>query len=169
MDRLDEMYESQGKLQELINGYPLDVQSEEQRIANIKENYIAIVQELGEMLNETGWKSWATSRHINRSEYKKEIIDSWHFLMNLMLHVGMTPDDLYRGYLEKRAINERRQRTGYDGVSTKMPCCQRAVEDVSFTEVRKLDGSLDFIICVCGDRVDGEFIKRNAEMLPDLQ
>jgi dimeric dUTPase (all-alpha-NTP-PPase superfamily) len=161
MDRLNEMYDAQRDLQKTINGYDLADQTDEQRIVNIKENYVAIVQELGEVLNETGWKSWATSRHINTEAYKGELVDVFHFFMNLMLHVDMTPDDLYEGYLRKREVNVQRQLNNYDGVSTKCPGCKRALDDVTLTEIHKAYSSeIDLIRCACGAIVPLEIALR---------
>jgi len=129
MDRLEEMLHAQRELQELINGYTLESQSDELRIANIKESYVALIKELGEVLDEIGWKSWATSRHINYEAARGEVVDCWHFLMNLALHLNVTADDLYEGYRRKREKNERRQREGYDGVTGKCPHCRRSYDD----------------------------------------
>lgn len=168
-DRLEFMFTAQREMQEKAYGYDFDAMTDDERIQFIKNMVLATSDELHELLGETGWKPWAKSKFINHHEYRKEVVDIFHFFMNLMLVVGMTTDELYEGYVQKRQINIQRQLREYDGVSSKMPCCQRAVEDVSFTEVRKLNGALDFVICVCGDRVDAEFIRKNAELLPDLQ
>src|ERR1044071_6623876 len=66
----------------------------EDRIDAIRYNYIALVQELSEAMNEVGWKSWASSRHIN-DEMFGELRDVWQFLINLMfLATGDSPDQL---------------------------------------------------------------------------
>lgn len=130
MDRLEEMLSRQRELQALINGYDMAEQTAVQRIDNIKENVLALTDELHEVLGEMGWKSWAKSRHINYEAARGEVVDAWHFLMNIMLHLDMSADDLYAGYLRKRAVNEARQVAGYDGVSTKCTGCGRAQDDV---------------------------------------
>lgn len=149
-DRLTEMLDAQRELQEIINGYKLENQDIEQRIANIKENVLALAAELfAEVLGEIGWKSWASSRHINEDAVKKELIDVFHFFMNLMLHAGMTADELYEGYVQKREKNIQRQRDGYDGVSTKCVGCGRALDDVSLLEDQTMSGR-GRIWCPCG-------------------
>lgn len=130
MDRLAEMLATQRDLQSIINGYDLDEQTNDRRIDSIKENVLALTDELHELLGEMGWKSWATSRHINHDAACGEVVDAWHFLMNIMLHLGMTAEDLHAGYLRKRAVNEARQVAGYDGVSSKCPGCGRAQDDL---------------------------------------
>lgn len=97
----------------------------------IRWNILALEDELHEALAETGWKPWATSKHINREAYASEIVDAFHFFMNLMLVVDISVDELLEKYFEKRGLNEKRQSDGYDGVSTKCPVCKRAFDDVS--------------------------------------
>lgn len=129
MRSLAEMMDAQQHLQEIINGKRLDQFTDEERMEALRINVLALIKELGEALDETGWKPWATSNHINAYAFKGEIVDAWHFLMNLMLHVGMTPEDLYDGYFIKHRINLKRQRDGYDGVTGKCPQCKRAYDD----------------------------------------
>jgi hypothetical protein len=126
-DRLQQMYDTQRDLQERVLGHRFDDMTTVERITYVKEMVLALTDELHELLNETGWKSWSTSRHINEIAYRSELVDSWHFLLNLMLAVGMTPDELYSGYAAKRAVNEQRQASGYTG--EKCPGCGRAVDD----------------------------------------
>jgi dimeric dUTPase (all-alpha-NTP-PPase superfamily) len=128
-DRLDFMLRTQREFQEMINGYPLDTQDDETRIENIKTSVLAALDELHEALGEVGWKPWATSRHINTEAFRSELIDVWHFLMNLFLHAGMNGDDITRLYIDKQAKNRARQRNGYDGVAGKCPSCKRSYDD----------------------------------------
>lgn len=90
---------------------------------------LALIFEIGEAGNEIGWKPWATSRHIHHKRYRKELIDAFHFLINLMLLDGMTAEDIYEGYLEKQSINRLRQAAGYDGITGKCSSCGRAFDD----------------------------------------
>lgn len=166
MDRLELMLTAQREMQEGTYGYNFEAMPTEERIQFIKNMVLALTDELHELLGETGWKPWATNKFIHNHEYRKELIDAWHFFMNLMIVVGMTTDELYEGYFAKREVNIQRQLAGYDGISTKMPCCSRAVEDVGFIQIHKADGSLDFVHCVCGEKVDAEFI---LKVLPDLK
>lgn len=129
-DRLQAMLEMQRELQEIMpphRPFPSDVP--EILMSQVRMNVLALISELMEMLDETGWKPWASSNHINAEAYKAEIVDAWHFLMNLMILGGMTADDLHAGYLAKHAKNRARQEEGYDGVSTKCPRCKRAYDD----------------------------------------
>lgn len=135
MDRLDEMYHMQRELQSKINGYEIGEQTDEQRIDNIKMNVLAATAELIEVLDETGWKPWATSRHVNYDRGQQELVDVWHFFMNLMLHFNMQPHHLYERYREKYLVNVRRQEDGYDGVKEKCPQCHRDLAEMNLKEV----------------------------------
>ena len=111
------------------------VMNDGDQIEFIKEQTLALISELNEMLGEIGWKSWATSHHINRDAAFGELRDAWQFLTNLMIAVTgesgnrlatMLETELYR----KHTINY--QRIGnYDGVSTKCPECKRALDDAN--------------------------------------
>jgi hypothetical protein len=46
-------------------------------------------------------------------ELKMELIDIQHFLFNMMLAVGMTPDELFNYYFSKNKENRLRQKRGY--------------------------------------------------------
>jgi dimeric dUTPase (all-alpha-NTP-PPase superfamily) len=132
--RLTHMLEMQRRLQLMYNGgKAIEDFTDAERMEAIRDNVLACTDELHEALGETGWKPWATSNHINTAAFHSEMVDAWHFFMNLMLHSGMTADDLYRGYVDKNAKNIKRQADGYDGVSTKCPDCKRAYDDDAVT------------------------------------
>jgi hypothetical protein len=90
----------------------------------------ALISELVEASNEIGWKPWATSRHLNRYEYIGELVDAWHFLMNLFLLAGATEYEIYTRYFEKQKVNIDRQLKGYDGVSSRCAFCHRNIAEV---------------------------------------
>ena len=123
------MLEMQIKLQKEAYGIDLEGCNPEERMKYIRENTLALIDELMEALAETGWKPWASSNHLDTEAYKSELVDAWHFFMNLMALGAMTMEDLEEGYYKKRAKNAQRQRDGYDGVSTKCPTCKRAFDD----------------------------------------
>ena len=108
--------------------FPADFDSDE-KMAYIREQALALTDELHEALGETGWKTWATSRHINHDAYKGELADVFIFFMNLMMVADITPSDLLTAVQAKMAKNIKRQDEGYDGVSTKCPGCKRAYDD----------------------------------------
>jgi dimeric dUTPase (all-alpha-NTP-PPase superfamily) len=124
------MLKMQRDLQLMYNkGKTIEEFTDEERMQALLENAYSLTDEIHEAMDETGWKPWAKSNHLNREAFHSEMVDAWHFFMNMMLHSGMTADDLYQGYLKKNAKNIQRQVEGYDGVSTKCPGCKRAYDD----------------------------------------
>jgi NTP pyrophosphatase (non-canonical NTP hydrolase) len=153
VDRLTEIFARQLRLQQVIHHYDIDVQTDEQRIHSIKENVLACTDELHEALHEVGWKQWATSRHINEDALKGEIIDAFHFILNLALHAGMDSEEFFRRFIEKNQRNFERQAEGYDGISSKCPHCARALDDVGVDQGRIL-GELVFTCGGCRKGLD---------------
>lgn len=95
----------------------------------IRWNILACEDELHEAMGETGWKPWATSNHMNVDAFHGELVDAFHFFMNLCIASGLTADGLLAGYERKRFKNIARQAAGYDGVAGKCPKCHRALDD----------------------------------------
>jgi len=98
-------------------------------------NHTAAVKELGEALDEVGWKPWGKRRGwIDRDAFITELVDAVHFIGNMAVAAGCTDEEWERRYRAKRTINQERQRDGYDGVGEKCPGCKRAYEDSTSTE-----------------------------------
>ena len=119
----------------------------EQRIDFLHWNTTALGSELHEMLGEIGWKPWASSKHINTEAALKEMIDAFHFFMNILLAIycqmdedmgtstdieedtPLMADDFVMKYFNKAAVNKARQAEGYDGVSGKCTICRRDMKE----------------------------------------
>lgn len=140
-DFLSKMLREQRDLQ--INSYKQDpaTLSADEMIEFIRWNVLALEDELHEALGEVGWKPWATSKHVNREAFVSEMVDAWHFFMNLLLVAGVTPTEFFDKYMAKREKNAKRQEEGYDGVSTKCFGCGRALDD-------------DAVLCYGEDKVN---------------
>lgn len=131
---LDKMMGMQEELQRrYLSGYHPQLLPDIQRMEYVRTMHTAIIKELGEVMDECGWKPWASSNHINETAFKAELVDVFHFFMNFMLVVGMTPAELYAGYMRKNAKNHERQDKGYDGVTGKCPGCHRDYTDPGVT------------------------------------
>lgn len=139
-DRLRLMLEMQRELQLKMpppNRVPADLEGDE-RAAFMVWNAYACTDELHEALGEMGWKPWATSRHFNSIAMLKEMVDAWHFFMNMLLVIAgdlsWTTDELAdefcKAYINKNLVNAERQKVGYDGVSSKCGNCHRELSEV---------------------------------------
>jgi dimeric dUTPase (all-alpha-NTP-PPase superfamily) len=107
--------------------------SDQERAEWIRWNVLALTDELHEALNEVGWKPWATSRHLNRDAYKGELVDAFHFFINLCLVAEISADEIIESYFRKRERNAARQVNGYTGLN-KCPGCRRAWDDIEASE-----------------------------------
>jgi len=149
-DRLQTMFDLQREFQGQV-GYDFDQMPQEDRVAYIKEMYIALVDELHEALAETRWKPWASGEKeiVARKQYLSELVDVFHFFMNLFMVGGGDADELYQMYANKQQVNRDRQATGYD--ATSMKCanreCRRALDEPGSVPVTLRPGHLDLAWC----------------------
>lgn len=152
------LVKGQKRLNEAL-GHNYETMTIEERISYIKENVLACIAELNEALNEVGWKSWATSQHINKEQFFGELRDAWQFLTNLMLVIEHNPEDLAKKFaasvIHKHIINMNRINDGYDGVSTKCSHCGRALDEVIAIEIINHDNNNNNAIhyCICGTEI----------------
>jgi hypothetical protein len=154
-DPFSEWLDLQWRLQ--VGSFGIDPQKldPEDRAVYVTWNSYALEDELHEATQEVGWKPWATSRHQNRDEFLKEIVDLMHFLGNLILTAsapGQPPmelgAELWELYQQKSAVNVQRQLQGYDGVSGKCPVCDRElVKQMVSHVVGRLISPEEVLVC----------------------
>jgi dimeric dUTPase (all-alpha-NTP-PPase superfamily) len=148
-----EMLEQQERFQRrLLGAAPKDLTPHD-RAAYVREMKVALDDELHEALGEIAWKSWASTTHFNRDAYVSELIDAWHFYMNLLLVADVSAEEFGERYMEKLRKNHARQDDGYDGVSTKCPRCKRDVTDSGVDCVLPKQGSVPGYCAVVDDLV----------------
>lgn len=117
---MEKMLEMQKELQEFL-GFDFEEMSIEERVAFIKEHSIHLNQEVNEALYELPYfKPWKDYSKITDDEivaglvaYKKEMVDAFHFFMNMMLAIDFTADEFKAMYMGKNHENIERQRRGY--------------------------------------------------------
>src|SRR5580765_6281021 len=139
-DRLEKMLEMQLKLQ-------LDHMADDPRSLHGDEmadfmrwNAFALEDEIHEAMAEVGWKPWTKSRHVNEEAFLKEMVDAFHFFMNMLICAmpNDTPAEIATrfmlAYVAKNAVNAQRQANGYDGISTKCPQCHRELSETNESE-----------------------------------
>lgn len=149
----------QTKIRARAGQCPIAEQTLEQRITAIVGNVFALEHEAHELVDEMKWKDWtAGPPYLNRDAAVKEAIDMLHFLVNIFLHLGATPEEVLTRYVRKNEVNHDRQDAGYDGVSTKCPRCDRALEDVAIREIGIPDEVV--YLCVCGQILPTDLAQR---------
>lgn len=120
-DPLTRMLEMQAGFQDRVDPRFKSANLEE-RAAFLRDHFVFCDQELQEMLYEVPffkhWKDYSKMTpmeiHVAYDTAKDELIDAWHFFMNLALGLGMDADEFYKRYLDKHKENIRRQDDGYD-------------------------------------------------------
>lgn len=129
-----EWFETQRALQ--VEAYGTDPGSleGEDLAVYVTWNALALSDELHELLQEIQWKPWAND--MGRVDVPNaalvEFVDMLHFVANLALAFGFTPEDVSEAYRMKVQINKDRQSQegGYDAVASKCPHCHRDLEEV---------------------------------------
>lgn len=98
---------------ELIPNLPLDVHTfEGQR--RIRAIIYRITEELYEAGNTLRNKAWKTSQvPCDTDHFLEELSDSFHFMIQLYIELGIGPDELCSLYFRKAGINTFRQNTNY--------------------------------------------------------
>lgn len=90
----------------------LDIMSSS-NINNIKNQILALVDESMEALREIPWKAWKINTSFDIPKFRMELIDVFHFLINLFIFAGMDSNMVLQYFLEKNKINVQRQKDGY--------------------------------------------------------
>ncbi|MBQ1520303.1 MAG: dUTPase [Clostridia bacterium] len=121
-DKLDVIFELQASLdRDIQERRGLDFPMERW----IQKDVLAMVSELAELLDEVNFKWWKNEKPVDRGSLHGELVDILHFFISMCIRAGMTPEDLYNGYIAKNKENidrqyGRSQKKGYD-VNEKEP------------------------------------------------
>lgn len=122
MNDLALMIQTQADTQRNHFGVDLQGLTGAARVQALKDNVLAALDELHEVLAESSWKPWQHAEYLHEDAAFGELVDLWCFTMNLMLIVDptSTPSELAERltthYFAKRNVNVLRQADGYTGV-----------------------------------------------------
>lgn len=125
MDRLDEMFELQRDLMMAVG--PTEVQNgvdvPQPPYGHLEHRHVQMyirmltqfcIEELSEATHHLEAKPWKKNPHpVNVPAYEEELIDAFHFLMEILIVSGFNPADLYDTYRHKQEENVDRQARGY--------------------------------------------------------
>lgn len=119
MDKLIEMFNTQKLLQQRLGTFD-KIKDDSDLQQFINQMTLAVHEEVVEMLKKSPYKNpnyvkfgWKTTQQWDIEMFKMELIDIWHFLMNLSLAVGMDADEFFNVYMKKNKENHERQDNGY--------------------------------------------------------
>jgi len=108
-DKYDEIYQRQKELMDY-----LAQKREWYRNANVFEKIrvtiLSIIDELMELLHELPWKPWKNLFELNREKVIEEFADLLHFVIQLQILLGISPEVAYKYYIKKREVNFKRQK-----------------------------------------------------------
>lgn len=114
-----EMFQHQKNLQSKLGTFN-KIKDESMKQKFINQMLLAVHEEAVEIMRETKYKNpdcvefgWKKTQLFNEENYKEEIVDLFHFVMNLSLAVGMEAEEFYERYCNKNKINHDRQDEGY--------------------------------------------------------
>lgn len=105
---LDFMLSLQRKIEESW-GRLVDPSDEEAVSAYIRDVVLCATDELHEVLGEVNWKPWKNNRGIkDMANYREEMADVLHFILDLYLAAGLTGKDIVLDYMAKHYENMNR-------------------------------------------------------------
>lgn len=134
MSDFQDIWDAQERLQIKTFGVaPVDMPPRE-AVEYIKQMVLECTDELHEILGElVGWKGHDDrSPVVNAKQIAGEARDAFQYIVNIMLAVGLTPDQLQAIYWEKMAVNLRRLEAGYASAE-KCGVCKRSLDDPGST------------------------------------
>ena len=119
MDKLDKMFEIQNTLQERLGTWE-KIKNDQNKQQFVNQMILAVMEETIETLKKSPYKSplympfgWKSTQVWDEKMFKMELIDIFHFVMNLSLVVGMGPEEFFQVYCDKNKENHDRQDNGY--------------------------------------------------------
>jgi len=119
-DKLIEMFAIQYKSQEKLGIYNKIKDNPALKQQYINQMILACQEELIEIMRETAYKNpefvpfgWKKQQQFNRDKFKEELVDLWHFVMNLANAMEITPEEFYETYIYKNKVNLERWENDY--------------------------------------------------------
>lgn len=97
----------------LVPTIPLNVHTFEgqTRIRDLIHRITAEIYEADNCLRNKAWKT--THVQTDDAHFREELIDGFHFYVQLFIELGMTAEDVYNLYCKKNSVNQFRQRSNY--------------------------------------------------------
>ena len=120
MDKLDKIFQKQYKLQKALGNTIKINKNKKLKQQYINQMILAVIEESIEILRESPYKNpkyvpfgWKKGQIGNNNNFKKEIIDLMHFLVNLCIVSGMNSKEFYNLYINKNKENHKRKKENY--------------------------------------------------------
>jgi dimeric dUTPase (all-alpha-NTP-PPase superfamily) len=119
VDKLEKMFEVQKQLQNRLKTFD-KIENEQDKQQFINQMTLAIFEETVEMIKKSPYKNpnyvkfgWKQTQKWDVEMFKMELIDIFHFMMNLSIVVGMDAEEFFKVYINKNNENHIRQDNNY--------------------------------------------------------
>ena len=120
-DKLDLLFDKQNELfkKQLENSAAVNKMKNLYEINEPFDGYrifmlsTALLHEAVELQRETNWKWWKKETKTDIDKVQEEIIDVWHFMIQVSIEAGLDSKKLIEKYMEKNRENLARQERGY--------------------------------------------------------
>lgn len=120
-DKLDLLFDKQNELfkKQLENSAAVNKMKNLYEINEPFDGYrifmlsTALLHEAVELQRETSWKWWKKETKTDIDKVQEEIIDIWHFMIQVSIEAGLDSKKLIEKYMEKNRENLARQERGY--------------------------------------------------------
>jgi dimeric dUTPase (all-alpha-NTP-PPase superfamily) len=120
-DKLDILFDKQNELfkKQLENSAAVNKMKNLYEINEPFDGYrifmlsTALLHEAVELQRETNWKWWKKETKTDIDRVQEEIIDMWHFMIQVSIEAGLDSKKLIEKYMEKNRENLARQERGY--------------------------------------------------------
>jgi hypothetical protein len=120
-DRLQMLWDQQESFMRLLQkkrgfpDFPTDITSKQGQkfLKDIRNHIMEELFEAGQHLKNAKSHRATELPHVDREEYKEELVDALHLYLELVIASGITLDELFEAYLEKGRTNVERIENGY--------------------------------------------------------
>ena len=120
-DKLDILFDKQNELfkKQLENSSAVNKMKNLYEVEEPFDGYrifmlsTALLHEAVELQRETNWKWWKKETKTDMDKIQGEIIDIWHFMIQVSIEAGLDPKKLIEKYMKKNRENLARQERGY--------------------------------------------------------
>lgn len=115
---MEEIFKHQEYLMEKV--YKIS-HSRKAQVEAYRVTTLAAVDELMEALHHVPWKPWSKRELWDWSELHEELVDVFTFFVQLCNLVGLSAENLKKGYFNKAKVNKERQDSGTYGIDAPGP------------------------------------------------
>jgi len=110
LEKFHEIEDSHGLLPD--RNVPVNLETHQGQ-AVIKSRAWNVTEELAEAMNELKNRPWKQKTYpVDLDKYYEEIVDAFHFFIELCILSGLSAQDLFDRYMGKAEINTQRQERG---------------------------------------------------------